>query len=369
MFINIIDSTILSEGIIKNFNKYLPNTIFYFNGSYTGSECNVISTNFSKEENLMKIVDEINNHKQATVIFHFMNSQKRFILNNLNDYIKKVWCIWGYDLYEANASFIRFSIYDTITQKYIIKNRNLLTETKSFIKKISYTIQTNSTPKKRFKNDLKNFDAISYIVPEEEKIINKLGFSIPSLLLYHDPTYLEFTPIEKMEVNNKNNILIGNSGALSNNHLDAFELLINEDIGDRKIIVPLSYGGNKKYIDYVIKKGFDQFGENFLPVINRLPLKEYSKLLEGCGIVIFNHKRQQGVGNLLSLIGRGSKIIFNPENPVFTYYKSYGLYLENINNFTLNTLTLNQVIENQHVIKNIYNEDKLIKEFEKLKLI
>lgn len=369
MYINIIDATILSNGIIKSFTKHLPNSIFYINGNYVGSEKNVIAANFENFENLKSIINEINQYKEATVIFHFMNSQKRFIINNLNQNIKVVWCIWGHDLYESNSSFINFSVYDTLTQKYINQNTTNVSAFKKRLRAVINRIKTKKTPKQHFLEFIKQVDAISYIVPLEESLIRNLGVIKPSLLLYHDPEYLEFTPIDEFEFNTKKNILIGNSGALSNNHLDAFDLIKNEDIEDRKIIVPLSYGGNKTYINYVINKGKEQFGDNFYPILDRLSLEEYSKLLESCGIVIFNHKRQQAVGNLLSLIGRGSKIIFHPENPVYKYYSSYGMNLDNTKDFTLDSLSMNKVVENQKIIKDIYNEDRLVDEFEKLKTI
>ena len=44
--------------------------------------------------------------------------------------------------------------------------------------------------------------------------------------------------------------------------------------------------------------------------------------LEWCDTLIFNHIRQQGVGNIITLGYLGAKIYLNKKSPVFEFYKN-----------------------------------------------
>ena len=54
----------------------------------------------------------------------------------------------------------------------------------------------------------------------------------------------------------ENNILVGNSNSVTNNHLDAFKMIASSASFEyNEIICPLSYGGTKEYRNLVIRKG------------------------------------------------------------------------------------------------------------------
>ncbi|MDZ7680670.1 MAG: hypothetical protein U5J63_02895 [Fodinibius sp.] len=82
------------------------------------------------------------------------------------------------------------------------------------------------------------------------------GFTFDQLIdseLFHPSVQrIPFTyyPIEYVIKNDElrasgSNILLGNSSSATNNHLEAFELLQNLELRDRKVVTPLSYGCHK----------------------------------------------------------------------------------------------------------------------------
>ena len=121
------------------------------------------------------------------------------------------------------------------------------------------------------------------------------------------------------------NVLIGNSTAYTNNHLDIFNALANFDIGSRKIIVPLSYSPNPRYVNTLKKKGNSLFGENFMALTDFLPLDEYNKILKSCGFCIYGIERQQAMGNLNNILFFGCKLFLYKTSVLFKHYRNIGV--------------------------------------------
>lgn len=102
-------------------------------------------------------------------------------------------------------------------------------------------------------------------------------------------------------------IQVGNSADPSNNHLEVLEQLARTQTDKFRVLVPLSYG-DQKHARRVISAGRELFGDRFVPLIDFMPLAQYQEFLATIDIAIFNHNRQQGLGNLISLLGMGKKV-------------------------------------------------------------
>lgn len=112
------------------------------------------------------------------------------------------------------------------------------------------------------------------------------------------------------------NILIGNSASYTNNHLEVFSMLKDLDLGDRKLIVPLSYG-DKDYRDYILTTGRKLFGKSFMPLVDFMPIVEYYALIKSCSIVFMNHYRQQATCNITVMLASGAKVYLSRKNPYY----------------------------------------------------
>ena len=80
----------------------------------------------------------------------------------------------------------------------------------------------------------------------------------------------------------------------------------NEDI---QIYVPLSYG-DKDYAKKVIDYGKSLFGDKFIGITEFIPYNEYICFLKNIDIAVFNHQRQQAMGNTINLLAMGKKVYF-----------------------------------------------------------
>ncbi len=94
-----------------------------------------------------------------------------------------------------------------------------------------------------------------------------------------------------------------------------------------KIICPLSYGGENNYVREVEDYGKKLFGNKFIPLKNFIPPGEYAKILREVDVALFNHKRQQALGTVLSLLYVGAKVFIRVETTSFDALSRLGLKL------------------------------------------
>lgn len=108
-------------------------------------------------------------------------------------------------------------------------------------------------------------------------------------------------------------VLVGNSATPSNRHIAALELLsrfANEDV---VVYAPLSYG-DEHYREEVIACGRRCLGDKFVPLLDYMDPAEYTSFLSGISVGVFNHDRQQGMGNISKLLRMGSKVYVSSES-------------------------------------------------------
>lgn len=151
-------------------------------------------------------------------------------------------------------------------------------------------------------------------------------------------------------------ILLGNSASITNNHMEALDILSGVGIGNRRIICPLSYG-DSTYGDHVVEYGQRLFGDQFVPVTGFLPLGDYLELISRCSVFVANHLRQQGLGNVVSMMAMGARVFLNSRSPIYGDYKEKGAHIYNLDQLlddpTLldSPLAHEQVADNQRLLR------------------
>jgi dTDP-N-acetylfucosamine:lipid II N-acetylfucosaminyltransferase len=156
------------------------------------------------------------------------------------------------------------------------------------------------------------------------------------------------------------NILIGNSASYENNHIEIFDVLERHvSLADRKLFVPLSYGGDNWYRETIIGLGKRKFGDQFVPLTDFMPIDEYTALLRSCGHVFMNQLRQQGAGNICIIMQNGGKIYMNRRSPLYRWLVAEGGAVEAIDAIghppgsramSLTPLSMPDQLKNIHII-------------------
>lgn len=336
------------------------------------------------DENKLNAI--LHENKVEVVFLHALDLKKQRIVNVLGKEVLKVWFIWGSDLYwnwkllkqnmfENETQFFMYGVNDktSFKNRLIFNNFSLSLYTKYRDGKIQLPEILIQKMEKYFSTDFYNtvqkIDIVVPIVPSEFDYVKKINSK-----LINAP--FEYGNIEDLTIDSckhvtkkGKNILIGNSASSTNNHVDAFKQIVEFKQKDQKIIVPLSYGGKKDYIEFVIKKGNDYFGDDFMPILNFMPLQAYNQLVLSCGFAVFNHKRQQALGSINTMSYFGAKIFLNNQSPIYTYFKKMGVHVFNIKHINSKSFCTNlsekELEHNRSILYKIYSKqavkDKALK--------
>ena len=175
-------------------------------------------------------------------------------------------------------------------------------------------------------------------------------FMYPSNLYQEPPA--ENTPHEGI------NILLGNSADPSNNHIDALEKLRPYAAEDIQIFCPLSYG-DAEYAKQVADYGKSIFGDKFNPLLEFMRFDDYKKLLARIDIAIFNHKRQQGMGNATTLLGMGKKVFMRDDVTPYSMFEKIGIKVFPISDFNLSLIGEDTSLSNKNAVMRYFSKSQL----------
>ena len=128
-------------------------------------------------------------------------------------------------------------------------------------------------------------------------------------------------------------VLLGNSAWTANNHLEALDWLSTLDLRGRRVFTPLTYG-DPRYREAVVARGHALLGEAFEPLLQPLPFDEYVERVSRCGVVVMNHHRQQGLGNIGIGLYSGAHVVLSEQNPLHAFLVREGLDVETLETAT-----------------------------------
>lgn len=375
------------------------NIHFFIDSTYTQEIISFINTHFGSERNLHIITESSHNLKfvkpKNYPNIHVVNKIKFKEIKKVKNAISKIdeenircfyhylsndsivitkliglskkehnWILWGADLYE----YIDYSLYSIETKNVIKQNRKtsdllfseplkkvyykcIMAVRKNFLKSLDRIITWN-------RGDYKLACEHFKITPMHVDYLYNLGLKKESSLLIKKETK------EKM-------ILVGNSGDPSNNHIDIYKALEKLE-GDFKVLSFLTYG-DPNYIKKIIRIGHEIFGNKFMPITDHMTREDYFKFIEDIDVVIMNHYRQQGVGNIVSFLQKGKKVYINDFVTTYEYLVANNIVVFPIGEI-MNNPTMDELIkydsdiqrENSELIYELFSDEAALQKWTKV---
>lgn len=326
---------------VMHYDKFIEPFIDFVNDNFDLSNHKFIIINNPMQEVLEKFKnveflnsdDELNNKvleyikkSEKTILHGLFRKRINELLYNNSELLKKTyWVMWGGDFYFPEKQ-------DEI-QKYIIRNvAYLVTGTDGEVEYVR-----------------KNYDARGKHLK---------AFVYPSNL------FKEITLKERNDTSSLN-ILIGNSSTITNQHIEVFNKLEKFKNKDMNIFVPLSYG-DFQYGMQVMKHGYEMFGNKFKPIIDFMAEDKYYEFLSTIDIAFFNHNRQQGMGNIITLLGFGKTVFMNSSTSTFGMFKQEGLKVFDMKNFSLDLLKIEEKEKNIEIIKKTFSKENFTEELKRV---
>jgi hypothetical protein len=272
--------------------------------------------------------------KARIVILHglFIRNLVDFLFINQRFLKKCRWVMWGGDLYHD----YRYK-YHTIKGKlYIFRKKTVIRKLQGLI---TYVKGDYELAKKWYGAKGEYYECFMY----------------PSNL------YKEYDvkPITHDTIN----IQVGNSADPSNNHIDVFEQLLKFKNENIKIYVPLSYG-NSEHTEKVISAGNAMFGDKFIPMTDFMVFDQYLHFLADIDIAIFNHKRQQAMGNIITLLGLGKKVYLRNDITPWQTFEECGIHIFDVEHIEISQLDEKTKQQNMARVKEYFSKENFVKQLE-----
>lgn len=183
------------------------------------------------------------------------------------------------------------------------------------------------TNKKVLSRSLSRVEKVGFLLKEDQEWVEKLvpGIKKCAVVNYkmeqwedRDHYYMEEKPKDDFYW-----IQLGNSATETNHHVEILKKLAKYRGKAFKLYVPLSYG-DSRYAEKVIEIGYKYLGEQFIPITDYIPYDEYCDLISKMTVVIHNHQRQQGMGNVVMALQYGSKVYMNTSSPAWSALSKQG---------------------------------------------
>jgi dTDP-N-acetylfucosamine:lipid II N-acetylfucosaminyltransferase len=297
------------------------------------------------------------------IVFHGMSRIMAALYLKSAQRQKYLWLLYGAEVYNER---VLGSNYIENGSAHLIKEISSTSITdiiKNIYRKIRYRSTSHIYDGVSIPDAIYNIQNIGLLIDENlESLLNNeiVNPGINKVPFTFYP--LEYIITDKNLYARGNHILLGNSSSVTNNHLQAFELLGRLNLKGRKVITPLSYGSDK-YAASVKRLGKKHLGKHFSPLEKFLPLHEYNKIITRCGVVIMNHYRPQAIGNIIASLYIGSKVFLN-ETSVYHFFRELGCHvfliqkdLHGGNTHALERLSDDKIQHNRRVLRNVLSTD------------
>jgi hypothetical protein len=269
----------------------------------------------------------IQDYNPDYLVVHGLSIEHKLILGHLKGKYKTVWNSWGLDLF--SMSKLQNRLYKKKTSDLLrrIQRKNLVRRIMGTLVYWFFREEVRMNVDSEYY--LKYINFISTVVKEDYLALVQ-AYPIAARINYIPFNYGGFLNDQLVQKSDAKNILLGNSANPDNNHIECFEILKQLNLGKRKVIVPLSYGGNQFYITRILEEGYKALGDNFLPIIEFLSKEKYIQLLNTVDVAIMNHSYQHAMGNILYLLSQGANVFMDFNNTAAQSLLRIGVKISNI---------------------------------------
>jgi hypothetical protein len=202
---------------------------------------------------------------------------------------------------------------------------------------IKYAMKGRLTPNAEVQKAIKKINYFAWYSREEYDYLKNQVKYLPPFLPY--PIGGIVPNLERKPVNIENKILVGNSRAPENNHLEI--LLILEKTGFcGEVILPFSYGIKDSYSEK-LKEKVKLMPLNIKFLEDFLPYNEYIDTVTSCSVAVYNSYRQMALGNILISIFNDTKVYLSEKNISYKWFENLGFKI-----YSIETQLTKDILEN-----------------------
>jgi dTDP-N-acetylfucosamine:lipid II N-acetylfucosaminyltransferase len=366
MILHLLQDSLFGDRAIRKFEAVAPGANTYLVGPVAAARTPIrlIKSPLAQPATSRDIARAARDAQHQAIIFHslptpiFHTLATLALLRIIPPSKQIAWIGWGYDYYNT----LLHKAYPYPEGLLDIHTRGLLPCLESQLRESTAAyLRIPKRISRAFKHSAKSIypargfacTHINLFVPvlkREWLLARQLNPSFrPKYLAWGYHTVEKLQSVVDQEPLERENILIGNSATLTNNHLDAFEFVAQccDSSAYNRVIVPLNYG-DTRLTACLIGRGRQYFGDKFHPITELLEFKEYSRLIATCHTVVMNHIRQQATGNISMAALLGARIILNPRSMLTDELTDWGIIAQKTTDMTLGPLGEREALHNRN---------------------
>lgn len=350
------DDLLFAENYIKSLEKYTSNDfyhLYFFTCKGGNLTSNILKNNriFILNKKSKSIHDYINLIRAfwvgEKIFFHGISTENIFNpILLLIPFLKNqtYWVIWGYDLHFQNKekeSHFLYKAFYTLWSFYIQNISNIVALIKDDYEHAKQKYHTKAVYHYAFYPNVVDF-----------KMLDKRSSSCDDSSLH--------------------TILLGHAASPTNNHLEVLDWFKTFHTKKPfKVFCPLSYG-SREYAEKVCEHGKAVLGDKFIPLLELMSPEDYADFLNTVDVAIMNHKRQEGLGNIIALLYLGKKVYVRSDTVTHSFLCRMGVDVFDTINLLINNqedifyFVSNTGISNNQIISREFSHNRSIDLWKKI---
>lgn len=311
-------------GFIENLKilDLLENNHFLYIGSGTKN------THIHEVGSVQEAQDFIQKIQPTRVVVHFLKADFYKVIYTLPQEVTVAWIFYGAEFYNRGEVYLD-QLFPIQKKRFYATYKSILNYANLKSQQCTYFLYKVFRYKAPFYRALTRVNYFVHWMEEDYKnVVKKYKLKHLSFVPFYYSTPI---PIGKFGENPRN-LLIGNSGAFTNNHLEVIERLEPAFIGQfDKVILPISYGCTHKY-EQLIRKACARFGDKVVILSSFMDKDEYFALLKSVKLAIYASRRSQAGNNIRWAFHHGIDVALHPDNAMYRFYMDHGLQIHTLDN-------------------------------------
>lgn len=300
------------------------------------------------------------------IIAHYLTMDMIDFIKSAPADIHVCWEIYGADLYNQFLIEYGYDIYYTSPRKYgkysVLETYfNPIFKALLYLKGVKYVF--SSQRKRQFEYIINRVDSLQYCCKYDASFIEKYSNrNIHNYEIFNYSLTEVLSDLKDCDFFEGKDILIGNSASLTNNHLYILKFIKNITLPeDASIIMPLSYGGNQRYINDVISAYSSNLSNNIIVYKDYMPLHEYNKTFTRLRAMVLSAWRQESQGTAIMGFYMGIKVFMSKKSPLYKWFHDCGFIVFPIEDATkedfVTSLKHEEKVHNREIVLQRYDDN------------
>ena len=352
MILHLVSDHFVTNTCLKVFREKLPgqNIVLIFNHFGYKVDGDAVIT----EKNASEIADKIDFTSIKYVIVSFLTLKKiRFIEQYVPADIPVIWWTYGVDLYVSFLEKRGYKVFYNNPDRYRFLGIISLPII-NLLRVIQYKRIRDIHD--RFISE-RLFGFVPCIAPEFDLLQSYIDKKIELIRIHPFGASFQFDG----RFTQGNDIAVGHSASISDNHLYALRYLDDLNLRDSNIYLTLSYSNKvPQYTEEVKRRYKKKFGDQVCFIETFMNKPDFLDFQFHYKIMIIPSWRQEALDNIYTCFQIGIKLVLSERNIVYQYLKDYGFIifpLEQLNQTMLDTRLDSEIMKhNQQLFEQFVTE-------------